>query len=144
MLAVEIAEYLDSQITNLKYDEDGTSGNVFISAYPSAPDVVVGVYPTGGNPVEEYLEWDKPTFQIVVRGDRNPKTASDLSQSIFDILNDFWKGYLVDGGTYIWHISGVQSAPNYLGPDENGRHEYSLNFEVECKNSNRQYMDDAP
>jgi hypothetical protein len=45
---------------------------------------------------------------------------------VFDLLTAI-DGLLLGGGTYVVGCLGGQ--PAHMGTDENGRHEYSLNFE---------------
>lgn len=135
MLLVEIAKFLHSRGL-VTFDETGISGDCFISVLPSAPDEVVALYPTGGIEGDAKLGYDSPGVQIIVRGSKNPIPALSRAQAIYNALHGFGSGMFVPGGTWIVSCFGTQSGPIYLDRDQNERHEYALNFDIEIRNKN--------
>lgn len=132
MLLDEIAQYLHAAGI-VTYDPTGINGDCFISVLPSSPDNCVAIYPTGGYQADNKLGYDFPTVQIIVRGTQDPRPAYTRAQNIYDKMQNFY-GQFVDGGTPILRCYGIQSGPIHLGADAKGRHEYSLNFELEVRN----------
>lgn len=65
-------------------------------------------------------------LNVRVRGDRIPATARDKGHEIFTALNG---RRTLPNGQLITQISWQSEVP--LGPDENGRHEKSINFYVQ-------------
>jgi hypothetical protein len=93
---------------------------------PSSPDRVIVLTP--------YSPTDDPTLsdsvvrvQVRVRGTRDPRTAYDLDDAAFQVLHNLPRqtigGAVVTGG---WRRSGA-----YIGPDSNGRHERTSNYEFQ-------------
>lgn len=130
MLAADVATYLD-QIDLGKYDADGTTGNIYLQAYPPSPDNFIFIRNTGGNPSSPKLPVDIPTVQILVR-DINQTNAEVKAQNIYNALHGL--GSVSIGDTWVITCRGIQSAPVYIGVDSNNRHEFSLNFEITILN----------
>ncbi len=81
---------------------------------------------TGGGSPDKYIPNIKsPGFQILVRAG-HPSIAESKANEIFDSLNG--KEYFNIGNTYVTLCLAGQSAPIYIGKDENGYAIYSLNF----------------
>ncbi|MEA0553760.1 minor capsid protein [Lysinibacillus irui] len=136
MLAIELAEYLHAQKL-LKFDKNGASGNTFINIIPASPSEAFGIFQTGGMQSEVKLGYDRPTLQIFYRGDKNPIATAEKVQEIYDTLHGFSHQSFIEGGSYILSCLGLQSGPVHVGTDENGRHQYSLNFIIEVQNLSR-------
>lgn len=136
ILTVQVAKFLDSEGLGT-FDETGVSGTIYIACMPQTPDEVISIYPTGGGTSDGKLQYDNPTIQIMVRGTANPIQAATLAQGIYDKLQGFHHDYLIAGGYWILNCIGLQSAPIHIGRDETGRHEFSLNFQLEIHNENR-------
>lgn len=136
MLSAEVAQFLAYEGLGT-YDGGGISGTIFVEMLPESPDELIGIYSTGGNPSEACLPYDKPIIQAVIRGTINPLTSGAKAQQVFDALNGFHSGYMVDAGIWVLGVHAVGSGPTHIGRDENGRHEYSINFEFYVKNDNR-------
>ena len=136
ILTVQIAKYLDSIGLGI-FDETGVSGTIYIACLPQTPDEIFAIYPTGGGVSDGKLQYDNPTIQIIVRGTANPITAVSKAQAIYDKLQGFHHDYFIAGGYWILNCIGLQSQPIHIGRDETGRHEFSLNFQLEIYNENR-------
>lgn len=133
MLLTEIAQYLHNQGI-VMFDETGVSGDCFISVLPSSPDSVVAIFPSGGDGSDVKLGYDSPTVQVIVRGTQDPRPTLSRAQDIYNALHGFHSDSFIVNGLYVVSCQGIQSGPTHIGRDENGRHENSLNFELEIRN----------
>jgi len=133
-LAVQLAHYLHDQHIGI-LDETGVTGDIFIATMPDKPDESIAIYPSGGSGADgsRQSRLGQPTIQILVRGDRDPRTSEDRAQLIYDLLEGFHAASFVAGGYHIVDCRGMQSSPVHIGIDENLRHRYSLNFSLKTK-----------
>lgn len=131
----EMMQYLANNITDITYDETGISGNIFQDNLPTEPDVTIMVQGTGGFPRDMWLEdYYEPTVQIIVRGARDPRVARNLVQEIVSEIGTFGEDkFLPAGNWYIIKCQAIQPMGIYIGPDDNNRHRFSVNFELEVK-----------
>jgi hypothetical protein len=133
ILEQQIAEYLEAQGLGT-FDENGITGDIFLMAMPTTPDSCITIYPRGGLQSDDKLGYDSPSVQIIVRGTENPSAAAILAETIYDTLHGFHhERFVAVGGYYIVNCIGEQSAPTHIGVDENRRHEFSLNFQLDIK-----------
>ena len=132
----EIAEYLDSQGL-LTYDPNGVTGDTFIDLMPSKPDNAIAVLTGVPRPGSVKHGYDQPAVQIIVRGKRDPRIAKQRTQDIYDELQGFSSGVFVTGVIWVVSCMAAQSGPIRLGVDDNNRHEFSLNFDLEVKNDTK-------
>lgn len=93
----------------------------------TSPDDCAYVRITGGYAPSEWTPKAQPSFQIVLRT-KLPSAAEPKANAIYADLHRKTEFYL--GNTRIVKCLADQSAPLYLGKDENGRTMYSLNFTV--------------
>lgn len=135
MIEIEVAKFLHANALGI-YSETLTTSNIFIAKIPSTPNSCICIYPTGGSPPDFKLGYDIKSFQIIVRGTKNPKTGSDVAEQIYSLLHGFGAGQLTEGGTWVVSCKSMQGGPAHIGIDANGRHEYSMNFEIEVRNKN--------
>ncbi len=136
MLVAEIAEYLAVSGVGV-FDSSGVSGDIFLFTLPESPHECIMIRATGGGAADGKIATDYPSVQIIVRGTENPRRAEALAQSIYDLLHGFHAASLKSGGAYIVNCTGAQSGPVHIGQDSNRRHEFSLNFRLAVKNTNR-------
>lgn len=132
MILHEMAQYLHNQ-SILDYDTTGITGHTFISVLPSSPDIAVALYARGGSPSDSKLGYQAPSIQIIVRGGQDPREGYLLADSIYHEVHGFRNNSFIPGGRWIVSCLGAQSGPIHLGRDTNGRHEYSLNFNLDIK-----------
>ncbi|SET94702.1 hypothetical protein SAMN05421676_11210 [Salinibacillus kushneri] len=128
MLETEIAVYLDN-LGILTFDETGLSGNTFINTIPSQTDEVIGIYLKGGSEPDIWNDYRSPGMQFIVRGTEDPRWANQKSEEIYETLNGLSSIQL--GVFYLVSCFGEQSSAVHIGQDSNGRHEYSINFQLE-------------
>lgn len=94
------------------------------------PDKAVFVLATGGAPPIPYMDgtlqdYQRSIVQIRVRSDLEDfPTGQTLARSVRDFLHKIT-------GTSYTDIRVRETEPNYLGPDELGHHEWSVNLEME-------------
>jgi len=119
------------------FDELGSGGMLYHLGLPPEPDEAVAVRPTGGFNADPLNAYERPTVQILVRGTADSRTGEVRAQAIYDALHGLRHQLLCTGGNWIVSCSGIQSGPNYIGPDENGRHIYSLNFQLITRSTTR-------
>lgn len=128
-------QYLANNITDITYDETGVSSNIFQDALPAEPDTAVMVQGTGGFPKDMWLvDYAEPTVQIIVRGTRDPRVARRLIQQIVDTIGTLGATKFIPAGDwYVIKCQAVQAMGINIGQDDNNRHRFSINFELEVK-----------
>jgi hypothetical protein len=136
VLAAEIARYLSDQGIGT-FNEAGPGGDIFVPLLPDTPEQAVAVRPTGGYQADGKDPYDKPTVQVYVRGTTDARTGASKAQAIYDLLHGFHAMHFVSNGIFIVNCVGIQSGPAHVGRDENGRHEFSMNFELYILNESR-------
>lgn len=131
----EVMQRLANSISGITYDETGVSGNIFQDVLPASPDIAVMVQGTGGFPRDMWLtDYFEPTMQIIVRGTRDPRVARNLIDKIIaeiGVLGE--EKFITSGDWYVIKCQAIQPMGIYIGPDDNNRHRFSVNFEMEVK-----------
>lgn len=131
----ELMQYLANNINDITYDDTGVSGNIFQDVLPTSPDIAVMVQGTGGFPKDMFLvDYSEPTVQVIVRGTRDPRVARGLINEIVDTIGTLGATKFVnDGDWYVIKCHAIQPQGIYIGPDDNNRHRFSINFELDIK-----------
>ena len=132
MLAAELATYLTGQGL-VTFKPNATGGDCFLEKLPQTPDEAVAIMSTGGFRSDGKLGYDSPTLQLLVRGTEDPQAGFERAVALYDALHGLHAVELIEDGTYVVGCWAQQSAPVRLGPDENGRHEYSINLLLEVR-----------
>jgi hypothetical protein len=98
---------------------------IVFDAVPASPDrvIVLTEYAAVDDPTEPDTEL---SVQARVRGTRDPRTAQELNDAVFEALQNLPRSLL--GGTTVAGIWRTSSA--YLGVDASGRHERVSNFAI--------------
>lgn len=128
-LLEQFAQYIHNRGIGI-YHPDTTDGNIFLEMLPADPDECIGVYVRGGQDGDVLQETIRSNIQFIVRG-RIKLEALDKGCKIIREFCGFNTRTLVDNGLFILDIHAPQSVPVYLDVDKAGRHEYSINLEVE-------------
>ena len=135
----EIMQFLEENIDDIDYEEDGTGGNIFQNILPTEPDECVMVRNTGGFPKDmRHAEYFEPSIQIYVRGTQDPRVGKELAQEIINIMGTLASMKFVEEGAE-WRViksQAMQAMPIHNGRDDNNRHEFSTNFELEVQKIN--------
>jgi hypothetical protein len=80
------------------------------------------------------LPYDPAEFTVVVRCEAGSSAwARDTWQAVYSALHGL-RNTLLPGGVYLVFMLGTQSSPFMMGPDENGRHQYSGDYRSEVLN----------
>lgn len=133
-LLVGLARYLDEK--GIVVWKIGAGGTIFLEDLPQAEDspaVMVGIYSTGGPEADSLLGYDAPNVQLIVRGTLDARSALSKWDAIYNELHGL-RNIILPDGTYLVYCLAVQSAPVRMGPDQNGRHRFSLNLRTEIRN----------
>jgi hypothetical protein len=134
MLTAEFAEYLDLEGVGT-YDATGATGDIFVETLPESPDECIALYTRSGPASSGPSQMDIRGLQVLVRGTQDPRGAGERAQSIYDLLHNLHASTV--GNTYVYNCLGTQGGPVHIGRDANGRHEYSINFEIAIQNTER-------
>lgn len=127
MLTRQIAQYLAA-------NGIGTlDTNIFYESLPSAPNAAVAVFSTGGFESSVVHGYDDPTIQIRVR-DTSPTGAYNRIGAIYSLLQGLNHTNLITGGIRVIQAQAIQSHPENIGKDEQGRIEYTMNYRLEIRN----------
>lgn len=123
-----LATYLDAQ-TAATYRSSGvyTAGETAIvfDTVPASPDrlIVLTPYSTTDHPT---LTDTEVSVQVRVRGTKDPRTAYELDDAVFEALQNLPR--TVMGTVTVLAVWRQNSA--YLGVDANGRHERVSNYRL--------------
>ncbi len=105
---------------------------IFVNFLPdqlTAP-AATAIIQTAGVPGDLVYRWDTVGIQVLVRG--QPAQALALAQQYYDQLAATQR--TVVGSWYLVDCQPQQSGPIYLGRDDAGLDEYSINFLVTARN----------
>ncbi len=131
MIAEQVALWLHAQGV-VDYRADVAGGNCFIDHVPDAPDQLLSLWGTPGPRPDGRLGWDIVGLQARCRGTSDPKVSSDKCLEIYDWLHGR-DDFTLPDGTYVVGITAVQSSPMPIGQDKNGRHEHTMNFDIDVR-----------
>lgn len=130
MFVAEIAEYLE--MLGILVFSEAAGGDTFIARVPASPDAVVVITPTSGTAPEFAQAYDNPSFQVRVRGaGADPGPAFNRAKQILDTLHGL--GSVDIGTTHVVMLTAAQSQPESIGTDDNGRHEFTINFDADVR-----------
>ncbi|HWO65366.1 MAG TPA: minor capsid protein [Umezawaea sp.] len=115
------------------YKPDDVDGTIYFPVLPDGPDACLAIARYGGTESSSRDPFDEPRIQVRCRGtaaDSRPPEAA--AQAVFDALHGLGMRTL-PGGSELQLAVGIGSGPEYMGRDENRRHEYVVNFRVEVQ-----------
>lgn len=125
----ELASYIDSQLTDVIYDND-TGRNLFLNELPPDPDTCAAIFGQTGTTLgasRDVAGLTFPRFQIIARS-KNYETAATLMESIRNAIHGLI-GVDLDNYRILRCHAEQEWAP--LGQDKQGCHEFSCNFIAE-------------
>lgn len=131
MLAIEVAEYLDT-LGLVTFDPAGITGDCFIDVMPAKPDAVIVITGYAGPQPDALHGYDTPNLQVRARALRDPRVARARLETIYNALHNL-HALALPGGTWVVSCWALQSGPAPLGPDENGRLEYVQNYQFHTR-----------
>ncbi len=127
MIAAEIAAYLGANGFGT-WDPDGSNGDIYVDHMPDTVDEGLCVYSSGGSAPDVSTSLARPAIQILLRGNRSARETCAKAEAILTELHGLHDTIFTAGGSRVMLCSARQSEPIPLGLDENGRHQYSINF----------------
>lgn len=134
-IATAFARYLESKDILVFDEEGGQDGDCFWGYMPDQPDAAVMVTPTGGDEPSGTLAYDSPHVQFLVRSpEGDPRPGFKRAKAIQNALNGLHHTTIAEGTNaevYVVGCKALSSDPSSIGEDDNGRHEFSINFAVE-------------
>ena len=98
---------------------------------PSSPDTVVMVSEYGGI-VDDKNPFSDINVQARVRGTKDPRVGYNIAKEIFDELQGLTNTTLISSGSRVIKVV-AQNTPIDIGRDDNGRHEWTVNFNIEVR-----------
>lgn len=129
-----IAAYLD-QHGLVDYRPGEVGGDCFLEKVPQQPDHVVSLFVYGGDIPDAKLGYDLPLLQVRTRSGSDPAQSRATSKAIYDLLHGLSLVALPEGTTLVNCIA-QQSDPTHIGADDLGRHEHTINYQIETRNTN--------
>jgi hypothetical protein len=106
----------------------GLNGSLIkIGRLPATPDVVMAIVDAPGQSPNPKWLLDYPAIQVLVRsGKDNYDGAYTMAKSVKDALLGLYSTNLTNGDRWVSCL--MRGDINYIGPDENSRPMFSLNF----------------
>lgn len=115
------------------YRPDTIGGDVFLHGLPREPDSAVVVTTVAGPVADGRNGYNEPMVLYRVRGAPGDGVGPERrAWALFDALHGIGKRRL-PGGTRLERCFGSQAGPVALGPDEQGRHEWSVTLSTELR-----------
>lgn len=135
MLAAEIAQHLHAYSLGVYNADTPITFNdgdyvIYVDFMRDEPDEAICIRQTGAGRRDMRLTmYDYPQVEVLVRGDTDSRNAEAQAQAVYDCLHGITEGTLDNGTTRIIKCQAA-NGPNSLGPDGNGRFNYSINFDL--------------
>ncbi|MEV7011544.1 minor capsid protein [Streptosporangium sp. NPDC051022] len=108
-------------------------GSIFLTRMPTGPDRCLVVARYGGPESSLADDYDEPSIQIRARGPAaDARVAEEDAQDVYDALNGLDRRYLA-GGTWLQLMVATQGGPIFIGQDQNGRVEFTVNLRAEVR-----------
>ncbi|MCL4473562.1 MAG: minor capsid protein [Actinobacteria bacterium] len=130
MISVAVARFLDN-LGVLIYDEAGIEGYCFTGPLPPEPDLAISIRQYGGTGDFQH-GYDTPRVQVLVRAATNDEALTKATE-IYTVLHALRYTTLDSGGdaeAYMVFCKALD-LPSDIGIDENGRHQFTTNYEIE-------------
>ena len=87
-----------------------------------------------GGVVDDKNPYSDINVQVRVRGNKDPRTSYNIAKEIFDELQGLTNTTLISSGKRVVKVV-AQNTPIDIGRDDNGRHEWTVNFQIEVRDS---------
>ena len=128
--ADDIAEHLEDAGVGT-FGHDITAGNM-----PEGKNKCVTVFDTGGAPPEQEYPVDHASFSIMVRDVSSAyNAAKQRAQDIYQLLNR--RRNLLINTKDVMFVA-ANAPPQSIGPDEKGRHRFTLNITAKIRRSDEE------
>ena len=86
-----------------------------------------------GSTGDDKNPFDDISVQVRVRGTRDPRVSYNIAKEIYDELHGLTNTVLISDGTRIVKVV-AQNTPIDIGRDDNLRHEWTVNLQIEVRN----------
>lgn len=121
------------------YEPDGPGGTLYHPRLPSTPDQCMAIALYGGAESDSKNPYDEPSLQVRVRGPADDSRIAEAdAQNVYDTLHGLGPRELTAGGTWLQLAICQNAGPVYIGVDQNGRHEYTVNVRCDVQRSTPQ------
>ena len=94
------------------------------------PDQMIGIIPTGGGPQNATAGFDRPNFQVLIRGKSTGGSEVETKVAAVVTALDQFSGVLSTGTNADYVDIQKQGDILWVGRDENHRPLYSVNFQA--------------
>lgn len=121
----DIGEYLEDQSVGAV----GTS--IFLSKTVDTPDNVICIFDNPSHQPDRYIPTAVPDFQVYVRN-KSYTAGKTKADSIMDLLHQKANVELISGSNYFYYIM-ADTEVMFIGRDDKGRCEFSVNFTTKVK-----------
>lgn len=112
------------------YDPDGTTGDIHLHTLPPTPDDALAVASYGGT-AHPAIASSTPAVQIRIRcAAADTRRGEQRGQDIWDALVGLEYRTLA-GGSRLQLITSPQAGPIWIGRDESGRPEWTVNLDID-------------
>lgn len=133
MTLLEEFAYLAAELGLGTYTPDAPGGTIYTVLLPPDPDTCIAIARSGGAESLVTDDFDQPSIQIRIRGSAaDTRTAEHLAERVYKAFHGLGPRTLAGGSTLILAVC-TQSGPVYIGPDQLGRHEYTVNMRCELR-----------
>ena len=124
-----MSSFLGDVINYIETENVATFGvDMFAGQYPStAPDKCILVKSTGGWPPYKEVDIRQPTIQVLSRSSFSPEAEAKLRE-VYNLFHGETARHNYDIGNYRVLVSQAMQEPGDIGPDQQGRSEWSVNF----------------
>ncbi|MHB9054251.1 MAG: minor capsid protein [Thermoleophilia bacterium] len=132
MWVIAIAKHLTG-LSIVTYDETLPTADCFIAKMPPEPDDAVMLMPVSGPKPDVKFGYDSPSLQVMTRAVKF-RDGVEQADAIYNALQSLRTVTLDEGGSdevRLLDCQAVQAPAYYLGTDDNGRHKWSQNFDLE-------------
>lgn len=126
--------FLDDVINYIETAGIATFGtDMFAGSYPStAPDQCILVKASGGWAPSKEVPIRNPTIQVLSRAKYSPEAEAKL-RKIYNLFHGETAKHNYTIGSYYVLVSHAMQEPGDIGPDQQRRSEWSINFMFKIK-----------
>lgn len=110
----------------------GDDWSIWLDQLPQAPDraISLAIYaPATPGVVDTLNPWAEVRMQARARGAADPRESRAKLAAVYGELHGLGTVEL-PGGVWLQLAAAIQPEPYALGPDQSGRHEHVINFDI--------------
>lgn len=129
ILSIQVAKFLDSQEVG-SYSES-TEGNIYIDFTPEGGEKIC-INNRVGRKSDSMSDYRTAGIQVIYKGTENPIESLESAEKINNTLHGF-SGFFIPEGNEIVSCLNFQGGPYFLGVNNEGKFEYTMNYLIEYK-----------